>query len=65
MGSNSNGIQAKKESLKENINHFKPSVITLQETKLRKQGTIKLPGYQIFEKVRSGHGGGLLTAKSK
>ena len=62
MGTNANGIQAKQESLKENINFFQPSVITLQETKLRTLGKIKLPGYQIFEKVRSGCGGGLLTA---
>ena len=62
MGSNANGIQAKKSSLKENINFFQPSAITLQETKLRRTGTLKLTGYQIFEKVRSGYGGGLLTA---
>ena len=57
-----NGIQAKKESLLGNINVFHPSVITLQETKLRKTGLLRLPGYQVFEKIRSGFGGGLLTA---
>lgn len=57
-----NGIQAKKESLFGNINVFRPSVITLQETKLRKTGLLRLPGYQVFEKIRSGFGGGLLTA---
>ena len=62
LGTNSNGIQAKKESLLKNINTFQPSVITLQETKLRKTGTLRLHGYQVFEKVRSGLGGGLLTA---
>ena len=62
LGSNANGIQAKKESLQKNVNLFKPSAITLQETKLRKVGSFKIPGYQIFEKVRSGFGGGLLTA---
>ena len=62
MGSNANGIQAKKESLMGNINHFKPTVITIQETKLRRLGIFKLPGYQVFEKVRSGFGGGLMTA---
>ena len=42
---------------------FKPSILTLQETKVRKQGTIKIKGYQIFEKIRkAGNGGGLLTA---
>ena len=62
LGTNSNGIQAKKESLLKNINTFQPSVITIQETKLRKTGILKLHGYQVFEKVRSGLGGGLLTA---
>ena len=62
LESNANGIQAKKESLMENINTFTPSVITIQETKLRKSGTFRIPGYQVFEKVRNGFGGGLLTA---
>ena len=48
--------------LKKNINFFQPLAITLQETKLRRMGTMKLPGYQVFEKVRNGLGGGLLTA---
>ena len=39
-----------------------PSCVLLQETKLRHPGTFKIPGYQIFEKLRSGLGGGLLTA---
>ena len=62
LGTNANGIQAKRESLMSTINTFQPSVITLQETKLRKLGTFRIPGYQVFEKVRSGFGGGLLTA---
>ena len=62
LGSNANGLRAKKESLQTNINYFQPSVITIQETKLRKAGTFKLKGYQIFEKLRCGFGGGLLTA---
>ena len=38
-------------------------MITLQETKLKKIGQIKLPGYQIFELLREHKGGGgLLTA---
>ena len=37
-------------------------MITDQEIKLRKSGTIKIENYQIFEKIRSGFGGGLLTA---
>ena len=64
LGSNASGIQHKKESLLHNINKFLPTVITLQETKLRKVGIFKLQGYQVFEKVRkeAGGGGGLITA---
>ena len=63
LGTNSNGISNKVESLKHNINIFQPSVLTLQETKARKLGSIRLEGYQIFENIRvGGGGGGLLTA---
>ena len=44
------------------INFGGPSCVLIQETKLRFPGTFKLDGYQIFEKTRSGLGGGLLTA---
>ena len=63
LGSNINGMNSKKESLFHAINEFKPRVLTLQETKVKKAGSIKIPGYQIFEKLRNGKGGGgLLTA---
>ena len=39
-----------------------PTCILIQESKLRNPGTFKLQGYQIFEKIRTGLGGGLLTA---
>ena len=63
LGSNSNGLKSKLESLKNNIKLFpQPSCITLQETKL-KSGKILLPGYQIFQLDRRDRlGGGLLTA---
>ena len=64
LGSNSNGLKAKVDSLKNNINIFsRPICILLQETKLFRSGLIDLPGYQIFQLNRSGRlGGGLLTA---
>ena len=63
LGSNSNGLKAKLESLKNTVRHFDfPSAVCLQETKLRFAGKIKLEGYQTFELVRNGFGGGLLTA---
>ena len=56
-------MKAKQDSL---INALKnlgnPSCVLIQESKLRHQGTFKLKGYQIFEKIRGGQGGGLLTA---
>ena len=63
LGTNANGLLGKQESLKNNINHFKPSIVTIQESKLKRIGSIKLHGYQIFEKHRDmGQGGGLFTA---
>ena len=59
MGTNSAGLKAKKDSLLENMKLFGyPSVITVQETKLRKCGSIRLENYQIFEKNHPGFGGG-------
>ena len=58
VGSNVNGLNLKKESLLHTINELKPCVITLQETKVSKKGSIKIPGYQIFEKLRNKRGGG-------
>ena len=66
FGSNANGIRGKVDSLKNALAYFKnPSCINLQETKLRFKGTIQLEGYQIFENIRKGFGGGLLTAIDK
>ena len=63
FGNNANGIKAKRDSLLNSLKNFgNPSCVLLQETKLRFPGTFKLPGYQIFEKIRKGQGGGLLTA---
>ena len=63
MGTNANGIKSKKESLFSLINLLQPSIITIQESFMKKPGQIKIPGYQIFEKVReTKNGGGLLSA---
>ena len=63
LGNNSNGLKAKVKSLNAAVEFFKkPSCITIQETKLRQPNLIQLNGYEIFEKVRVGQGGGLLTA---
>ena len=63
FGNNANGVKAKRESLLNTLaNYGNPSCVLIQETKLRFPGTFKIPGYQIFEKLRTGLGGGLLTA---
>ena len=63
MGTNSGGLNTKKESLFSLVNQFSPSIITIQETKFNFYGTIKIPGYEIFENLRKEkQGGGLLTA---
>ena len=63
IGQNAASLVSKKESLMLSINCLKPSVIVIQESKLKKVGMIKLPGYQIFEKLRTNNnGGGLFTA---
>ena len=63
VGTNSAGIIKKRESLFHIVNKLKPSVITIQETKLSHYGTIGLPGYSVFEHLRENRdGGGLLTA---
>ena len=53
LGTNSAGLNSKKESLFSLVNRFTPSVITIQETKLSKIGSFQIPGYQIFEKKYS------------
>ena len=58
MGTNACGLSAKKESLYYNINTLKPSIVTIQETKLIKDANMKIPGYQIFNKTRVNKGGG-------
>ena len=63
IGTNSAGLKCKKESFFRMINKYSPSIITIQESKMTKPGLIKIPGYQVFERIRTAKkGGGLLTA---
>ena len=65
VGVNSNGISSKLQSLDHIISELNPSVICIQETKLRTVGKIKSEnskGFTIFELVRKqSRGGGLAT----
>ena len=51
IGTNSAGLTSKKESFYSIINKYKPSILTVQETKHKKVGLLKIPGYQTFEKA--------------
>ena len=51
LGNNINGINSKIDSLSANLVTFSPSILTIQETKLRIKGSIKLNGYKTFEQV--------------
>ena len=63
LGNNVDGLRNKMESLEQNIRVFSPTVITLQETNLKRKGLLKIKGYELYEKVCSNSsGGGLLTA---
>ena len=63
LGNNVAGIRGKEDSLNQLMNEIQPGVIMLQETKMYKQGKLKIPGFVIFENLRNyGGGGGLLTA---
>ena len=66
IGINANGISSKLQSLQHIINSLEPSVICLQETKLRKGGKLKSNDYVTFELVRKNSaGGGLATLVKK
>ena len=61
LGNNANGIRGKIDSLKNVLNLFFPSCVTIQESKLGKPITI--PGYKSYFNDRvDKSGGGLITA---
>ena len=49
IGTNSAGLNSKRESLFHLVNTLNPSVITIQETKFNHYRTLKIPDYEIFE----------------
>ena len=61
VGNNSAGLTGKLDSLKRLIAVFRPGVVMLQETKVKKPGKVKLKEFVIFEKIRENNqGGGLM-----
>ena len=66
LGNNAAGLGNKTESFLRNIQHFKPGVYFVQETKCKVKNKIKHDDYVLFEQNRkSKGGGGLLTAVHK
>ena len=67
IGVNSNGISSKLKSLDHIISTINPSVICIQETKVKKAGRIKVQSkdYVTFELVRTESGGGGLATMVK
>ena len=66
MGANAAGFSSKKSSFESIIESKRPSLFFFQETKMKREGIIKLCGYQIYELVRSSkQGGGLAIGALK
>ena len=68
VGVNCNGVSSKYASLDHIIADLKPSIICLQETRLRSKGKFKSENtnlYNIYETVRSNRGGGGLATLIK
>ena len=65
IGTNADGLSSKSHSFSNLVKSESPSIFMVQETKLRKMG-FKVPGYQIFERIRSDKigGGGLVMGIS-
>ena len=51
IGTNAAGLNTKRESLFNLMNIFKPSIVTLKETKFLFYGSLKVAGYEIFENI--------------
>ena len=63
IGTNSDGLNGKRDSLNKTIEEIAPSVLMIQETKFSSKGRFKAKNYEIFEQIRTQKGGdGFLTA---
>ena len=61
LGVNSAGISSKLHSFKNVVNALQPSVFFIQETKLKRQGKLKLDNFIIYELNRKKRNGGGLA----
>ena len=60
IGNNVAGLTGKLKSLEKIIENFKPGALLLQETKMKNIEKLKIPGFNIFEKLRENNEGGVL-----
>ena len=66
LGTNADGLYTKKDSLYNLLHNEKPSIFTIQETKLKRKMQINSPSYEIFESLRENRsGGGLMIGIDK
>ena len=66
FSSNSEGLRSKINSFKHEIRKSNAAIFTIQETHFMKKGKLKIPGYEIFEAIRSNKkGGGTLIGVHK
>ena len=61
MGVNSAGISSKLKSFQQTVSSLKPSVFFITETKLKRQGKLKLDNFVIYELNRKNRNGGGLA----
>ena len=59
--SNTDGYKSKKESIHEIANNEKPDVLTLNDTNLKGNLKVKIPGYFSYNKNRDKNKGGVAT----
>ena len=62
FSANANSLKNKMTSLLFNIDLLKPSIIVIQETKIKNKSKLKINGYRCFATTRGDSGGGLLIA---
>ena len=58
IGTNANGLNSKRDSLNNILESEKPHVFMVQETKMKRMNQWTINGYELYEKIRKGKGGG-------
>ena len=61
IGMNAAGISSKLNSFNNIIGQLKPAIFFIEETKLKRQGRLKLKNYEVYELNRKDENGGGLA----